>query len=56
MTETQPLGPANWLSLGENCLPDNILERNGLKMFSTPFSHGRSNIEYAIQLHSEGYS
>jgi len=56
MTETQPLGPANWLSLGENCLPDNILERNGLKMFSTPFSHGRSNIDYAIQLHSEGYS
>lgn len=38
-----------WLSLGENCLPDAILERHGLKFASSPFSHGRSNIDYAIQ-------
>jgi hypothetical protein len=39
-----------WLSLGENCLPDRILQRHGLKSFSTPFSHGRSNIDYAQQM------
>lgn len=39
-----------WISLGENCLTDNILQRHNLKSFSTPYSHGRSNIDYAIQL------
>lgn len=39
-----------WLSLGENCLSDNILSRHSLKSFSTPFSHARSNIDYALEL------
>lgn len=39
-----------WLSLGENCLSDDILKRHGLKSFSTPFSHGRTNIDYVLQL------
>jgi hypothetical protein len=39
-----------WLSLGENCLPDNILKRYGLKSFSTPFSFGQTNLDYALLL------
>ncbi|MCQ2587766.1 MAG: papain-like cysteine peptidase [Treponema sp.] len=34
--------------MGENCLPDNILSRNDLKSFSSPFSYCRSNIEYIL--------
>lgn len=45
-----------YLSLGENCLPDNILDRYSLKSFSTPFSHGRSNIDYALQLENDNYN
>ncbi len=41
---------AAWLSLGENCLPDRILQRHGLKSFSTPFSNGRSNIDVLLAL------
>jgi len=44
-----------WLSLGENCLPDNILHRHGLKSFSSPYSHGRSNIDYALALEKRNY-
>lgn len=44
-----------WLSMGENCLPDDILSRHGRKAFSTPFSPCRSNIDYALQLEREGY-
>lgn len=44
-----------YLSLGENCLTDNILERFKIKSFSTPYSHARSNIEYAIILEREKY-
>lgn len=44
-----------WLSLGENCLPDDILKRNGLKSFSTPYSHSRTNIDYALALESADY-
>lgn len=44
------------ISLGENCLTDNVLERFGIKSFSTPYSHGRSNIDYAIHLEKEKYS
>jgi hypothetical protein len=44
-----------WLSLGENCLTDNILQRYGIKSFSTPYSHGRSNIDYAILLEKSNY-
>lgn len=37
-----------WVSLGENCLSDDVLKRHGLKTFSTPFSPSRSNIDHAI--------
>jgi hypothetical protein len=37
-----------YLSLGENCLTDDILKRNALKSFSTPYSSGRTNIQYAL--------
>lgn len=45
-----------WLSLGENCIPDDILKRFGLKTFATPFSHGRTNIEYATQADQEDFA
>lgn len=45
-----------WLSLGENCLTDNILSRHHLKSFSTPYSHSRSNLDYAITLEKTNYS
>ncbi len=43
------------VSLGENCLTENILQRHGKKLFSSPYSHVRSNIEYAIQLEADHY-
>ena len=42
-----------YLSLGENCLSDIILNRHGLKSFTTIYSHGRSNIDNAIHLEQE---
>ncbi|MFU1857228.1 DUF1796 family putative cysteine peptidase [Sphingobacterium sp. NGMCC 1.201703] len=44
-----------FISIGENCLADAILARFGLKSFTTPFSHGKSNIEYLLQLEKETY-
>ena len=44
------------LSLGENCLPDDILRRNGLKSFSSPYASGRSNIEYILSFEKERFS
>jgi len=44
-----------FFSLGENCLADGILERNNLKSFSSPFSSGRSNIEYILNFEKENY-
>lgn len=44
-----------YLSFGENCLPDNILKRHGLKSFTTPYSHGRSNIEYILQIEKDRF-
>jgi len=44
-----------WLSLGENYLTDGLLKRHGKKSLSTPYSHGRSNIDYALQLEKIGY-
>lgn len=44
-----------WLSLGENCLPDDILRRHGLKSFSTPFSSGRTNISYVLEAERSGF-
>lgn len=39
-----------FISLGENCLPDDVLSYLGLKNESYPFGGGRFNIEYIIQL------
>ena len=36
----------NWLALGENCMPINVLRRHGKTAPSTPFSAGRSDIEH----------
>lgn len=44
-----------YLSFGENCLTDNILTRYGLKSFTTPFSHCRSNIEYILDFERNNY-
>lgn len=44
-----------FLSLGENCLADNILDRNGLKSFSSPYAFGASNIEYILSFEKEGF-
>lgn len=44
-----------YLSIGENCLTDNILDRFKIKSFSTPYSHGRSNLDYAISLEKQQY-
>ena len=40
-------------SIGENCLTDNILERYHLKSFSSPYSSGRSNVEYILNFENE---
>ena len=44
-----------FISLGENCLTDDILHRHGVKSFSTPYSPCRSNIDYALALEFDGY-
>ena len=44
-----------YLSLGENCLSDNILDRNGLKSFSSPYASARSNIEYILAFEKEKF-
>lgn len=44
-----------WLSLGENCITDDILKRHKLKSFSTPYSSGRSNIDNILQLEANNY-
>ena len=38
-----------FISFGENCVADDILRRYRLKSFTTPYSHGRTNIEYILQ-------
>jgi len=38
-------------SIGENCLAHDVLRRHGVAaLHATPFSHARSNIDYATQL------
>lgn len=44
-----------FVSFGENCLSDNIIERHGLKLFTSPFSHGRTNVEYILQFEADNY-
>ena len=56
MRDTPKVDDILYLSLGENCLSDFILERHSLKNFNTPYSATRSNIDYAITLEREGYS
>lgn len=48
-------GKTVWLSLGENCLPDDILSRFHLKSYSSPFASCRSNIDYLIEMHTNKY-
>ncbi len=43
-------------SIGENCLTDDLLSRNNLKSFSSPYSTGRSNIEYILAFEQEQFS
>lgn len=43
------------VSLGENCLTDGILQRHCLKTFTSPYSHGRSNIEYINAIEEDDY-
>ncbi len=42
-------------SIGENCLTDNILARNGLKSFSSPYASARSNVEYILNFEKEEF-
>ena len=42
-------------SIGENCLTDDLLSRNNLKSFSSPWSTGRSNIEYILAFEREQF-
>ena len=39
-----------YYSIGENCLAHGVLERHGKIVAATPFSHGRSNIDYLMQM------
>lgn len=50
-----PVSEVIWISLGENCLPDDILRRHNRKSFSSVFSSGRSNIEYILQMEKDNY-
>ena len=45
-----------YFSIGENCLSDDILKRNGLKSFSSPYASGRSNIEYILAFEKDSFS
>lgn len=42
-------------SIGENCLADDVLARNGLKSFSSPYASSRSNIEYLLDFENENF-
>ncbi|MGL4725890.1 MAG: DUF1796 family putative cysteine peptidase [Scandinavium sp.] len=44
-----------WLSIGENCLTDDILRRHHRKSYSHVFSSSRSNIEYVLQMEQDNY-
>lgn len=44
-----------YVSFGENCLADDILSRNKLKLITTPFSHIGSNIEFILQAEKDNY-
>lgn len=44
-----------YLSLGENCVAQAIIDRHKLNTFYTVYSHVRSNIDYATYLESINY-
>lgn len=44
-----------WISLGENCLSDDILKRHYKKSYSSLYAAGRSNIEYALDMDKNNY-
>lgn len=44
-----------YLSLVENCLCQDIINRNGLNIFNTIYSYARSNIDYASYLEGINY-
>jgi hypothetical protein len=44
-----------FMSIGENCITDHILNRYGLKSFSTPFSSARSNLDNILALEEVSY-
>lgn len=50
-----PFTSSAHLSFGENCLTDNVLERHGLKLLTTPYSHGRTTIEHILELERDDY-
>lgn len=43
------------ISIGENCLADNILSRNNIKSFSSPYASARSNIEFILAFEKERF-
>ncbi len=49
------LGGGVVVSLGENCLTDGLLSRHHMKTFTSPYSHGRSNIEYINAIEEDDY-
>ena len=44
-----------WLSIGENCLGNDVLRRFGLHAPSTPYSSARSNLDHVLQLERNDY-
>lgn len=46
----------DWLSLGENCLSDDILKRFYLKTYSSFYASARSNIDYNLSMHKNSYT
>lgn len=57
LARANPTSDANpaVVSLGENCLTHEVLQRHGLSPIVTPFAHSRSNLDYALQLEERGY-
>lgn len=45
----------HWISLGENCLPDDILRRHNRKSYSSVYASGRSNIEYILEIEKDRF-
>lgn len=56
MAATRTSGPARvYVPLGENCLADDVVRRHGFDPVVNPYSYCRANLDYALQLESEGY-